>query len=408
MKDGLLTLNGVAALRRRGARGRHFDGFGRYLVIRSPTNAWWELRFALNHKEYYLCLGSAALFNVKEMRKRARPYLQMIADGANPLEAKCAERAEQASKAARQKTFKEVTEEYLKAHGKGWSSKTLRGYEQRMRIHAFPTLGTQPVEKIDRPQVRRALEPVWSAKPQTAIKVQQNVVAVLEFAKDAGYRSGDNPAQNLARLLGAPSKIAPTTHLAAMPYREVPAFVTTLRSQPEVPARALEFCMLTAARSAEVFQATWSEFDLQSAVWIVPSARQKSRRDHGVPLSRQAVALLRALPYEPSGDYVFIGSKVGRPIANDAMLRTLRALRPDVTTHGFRSSFRDWAGERANFPSEVVEQALAHVIGGATARAYFRSDLFERRRALMEAWSDFCCDATPVTAEVTPLLRARA
>jgi integrase len=331
-----------------------------------------------------------------------------LADGIDPLEQKRERRAEQSAKAARQKTFRQTADDYLAAHGGGWSPKTQRGFAQRMRDHAFPILGALPVAKIDTPLVLKALKPVWESKPQTGIKVQQNIAAVLDFARAAHYRSGDNPAQwqgNLEFLLATVSKIAPTTHLAAMPYVEVPPFIAELRTVPGIPAKALEFSVLTAARSAEVFGAQWSEFDLQAGVWVVPSHRQKSRRDHRVPLSKQALALLRALPLEPDNAYVFIGSKARRPISEDALLRMLKTLRPDVTTHGFRSSFRDWAGERSAVPSEVVEGALAHRVGGATERAYFRSDLLEARARQMQLWADFC-DAPPVTADVTPLRRA--
>jgi integrase len=206
--------------------------------------------------------------------------------------------------------------------------------------------------------------------------------------------------------LGNPSKIAPTTHLEAMPYLEVPAFLATLRTQDGIPAKALEFVILTAARSAEVFGAKWSEFDLQAAMWIVPSHRQKSRREHRVPLSKQALALIRGLPTEPNNEHVFIGFRCGRPIAEDGMRKTLHALRPDVDVHGFRTSIRNYAAEVAtNIPSKAAEQALAHRVGGATQRAYFRSDQYALRGKLLQQGANFI-DAPPVTADVTPLRRA--
>jgi integrase len=251
------------------------------------------------------------------------------------------------------------------------------------------------------------VQPLWGNKTTTAKRLRQRIAAVLDFAAAAGYRSGSNPARwegHLEHLLAAPERIAPGKHHVALSYSELPAFISELRNVPGIAARALEFLILTGARTDEVRGATWEEFDLDGAVWIVPAERMKARKEHRVPLSRQAVAILRALPRE--GRLVFIGAKAGAAIGPAGMLRVLKQLRPDVVVHGFRSSFRDWVEERTAFPAIVAEQALAHTVGNAVERAYRRTTLLEQRTRLMQAWSDFC-DTLVAAGKVTPLRGAR-
>ena len=371
----------VRRLRRLTQPGRYLDAAGLYLQVVSPTNRSWLLRYELRGKKRWMGLGSVATFSLEEARR--------------------AECAQQAAAAARNKTFAAVTAEYFDAHAGSWGSRKHRAdFARTLKTHAA-ALHNLPVADIDEPLVLSVLQPIWSAKIVTAKRLRQRIASVLDFAAAAGYRSGSNPARwegHLEHLLAAPAKRA-VKHLAALPYAELPAFMAELRAVPGSAARALEFAILTAGIGAR-----WSsEIDLANAVWIVPAQRMKGGREHRVPLSAQAIRLLRALPRE--GDFVFIGAKTGTAIGNLAMFRILKRLRADVTTHGFRSTFRVWTEERTSFPSVVAEQALAHAIGNAVERSYRRTDLFAKRTRLMQAWADFC-DA-PIGVRHAVPLRAR-
>jgi integrase len=393
----------VKGMRRLIAPGRYLDDRGLYLQVWSPTNRSWLLRYSLRGKERWLGLGSAATFSLVEARERARKARQQLADGVDPLETRQAE-------AARTRTFRQVAEEYFKAKSGPWSLKTRRGFLQRMK-HAYATLGGQSVASIDVPMVVSCLEreELWTKKTETARKVMQYIARILDYATVSGYRTGDNPATWQGRLehrLPAPSALTKTQHLPALDYKEMGAFMIELRAVKGIPARALEFAVLTAGRAREVYEARWDEIDMDAALWTVPEQRQKSRRTHEVPLSRQAVALLKGLPRE--AEFVFIGSKVGRPISNSAMLETLKALRPTVSCHGFRSSFRTWSAERSNFDRDVIEESLAHRVGSSTERAYRRTTLLELRAKLMQAWADYCDGATAAEEQVLPFVRHSA
>jgi integrase len=382
--------------------GRYLDGNGLYLQVISLTNRSWLLRYELRGKKRWMGLGSVATFSLEEARARARKARQLLADGIDPLDARRAERAQQAAAAARNKTFSAVAAEYFDAHAGGWSRKYRVNWQRTLATHAYPSIGSLPVAAIDEPLVLSVLQPVWASKTITAKRVRLRIASVLDFAAAAGYRTGSNPARwegHLEHLLAAPEKIVRVKHLNALPYSGLPAFLTELRACPGFPARALEFTILTAARTNEVIGARWSEIDLNAPQWTIPAERMKMGREHRVPLAKQAIALLRALPRE--GEFVFVGSKAGRPIGEIAMWRVLRRLRADTTVHGFRSTFRDWAEERTSFPAVVAEQALAHTIGNATERAYRRTTLFDHRIRLMQAWADFC--DKPHAAQVTPI-----
>jgi integrase len=256
------------------------------------------------------------------------------------------------------------------------------------------------------------LEPIWTAKPETAGRVRGRLESILDFAKVRGYRDGENPARwrgHLDKLLPARSKVRRVEHHAALPYAELPAFLVNLREQEGIAARAVEFAILTAARTGEMIGACWNEVDLLDKVWTVPAARMKAHRDHRVPLSARALAILHEMQAARHGDgFVFPGREPGGPLSNMAFLMLLRRMgRADVTVHGFRSSFRDWAAERTSVPSEVAEMALAHAVGNKVEAAYRRGDLFEKRRRLMQQWATFCTTA-PVgerQGNVTPMRR---
>jgi integrase len=252
------------------------------------------------------------------------------------------------------------------------------------------------VQAIATGLVCKVLEPIWKAKPETAGRVRGRIEAILDWAKVRGYRAGENPARwrgHLDKLLPARAKVAKIEHHAALPYGELPSFMATLRTQGGVAARALEFAILTAARTGETLGAKWSELKLGERVWIVPADRMKAGKEHRVPLSARAIAILEDMHKlrHSDDDFVFPGGKTGRPLSNMAFLMLLRRMdRDDLTAHGFRSSFRDWASERTGFPSEVAEMALAHAVGDKVQAAYRRGDLFDKRRKLMDAWGEFC------------------
>jgi integrase len=247
--------------------------------------------------------------------------------------------------------------------------------------------------------VLKVIEPIWHQKPETANRVRGRIEAILDWASVRGHRKGENPARwrgHLQKMLPARGKLAPVKHQSAMPYAEVPDFIDDLRARPGTSPRALEFTILTAARTGEVIEARWPEFDLAAKVWMVPAERMKAKRAHRVPLSTRVLAILADLPREGKDGFVFIGARAGAPLSNMAMLELLRGMRPGLTVHGFRSSFRDWASERTNFAREVAEAALAHVVGDKVEAAYRRGDLFRKRCALMEAWAKYC--ARPASA----------
>jgi integrase len=268
------------------------------------------------------------------------------------------------------------------------------------------------VQAIDTALVLKVLEPIWTTKPDTASRLRGRIEVVLDWAKARGYRQDENPARwrgHLDKLLPARSKVRRVEHHAALPYRELPGFLIGLREQEGISARALEFTILTAARTGETIFAQWSEFDLLDKAWTIPAARMKAGREHRVPLSARALAVLEEMQAHrhTDGGFVFPGGKLGTPLSSNAFLRLLRRMgHGDLTTHGFRSSFRDWAAERTNSPAEVAEMALAHTVSDKTVAAYNRSDLFDRRRRLMQQWATFCTTApTQATASNVAAIR---
>jgi integrase len=264
------------------------------------------------------------------------------------------------------------------------------------------------VDAIDEAMVLSVLKPIWHDKTVSAQRLRNRIEKVLDYATAAKFRTGDNPARwsILKHFLARPEKIARVKHFAALPYAEMPAFMARLRAMDRVDARALEFTILTAARTGEVIGARADEFDLNSAVWNVPAERMKTRKEHRVPLSPRAVALLRALYTEDGNAHVFVGRRAGKPLYHLAMHRVLRELHPAATTHGFRSSFSDWANETTSYPNHVIEQALAHAVGSTVERAYRRGDLFDKRRKLMQAWAAYC--SAPAAAGAVILIKRRS
>jgi integrase len=368
--------------------GRHPDGDGLYLQVTQSGVKSWVLRYERAGRERMLGLGTLRDFSLKEARERARRARQLLADGVDPIDAKRTQRIVPTL------TFRQAVEIYAKLHEQKWTSRRPQ-FLSSLRQHAFPILGDLPLAVIDTPAMLRVLEPIWISKTETANRVRQRIEAVLDWAIVSGHRpKGDNPARwkgHLAMILPTPGAIVKVQHHAALPWVEIGAFMGELRGREGVAARALEFAILTAARTNEVIGARWSEIDFSAATWTIPADRMKADKEHRVPLSEPAIDLLRNLWTEAGHDLVFIGSQAARGLGDRALAEALaRTGRTDVTVHGFRSTFRDWAAEVSHYPNHVVEMALAHAIPSAVERAYRRGDLFEKRRALMEDWAAFC------------------
>lgn len=396
------------------APGMYCDGGGLYLRVTPEGARNWVLRYMLDKKPHWMGLGPLSLYGLADARARALEARKQRHDGIDPIASRRAQRARLRLDEARAISFKDCAEAYIATHRAEWRNpKHARQWPATLSTYVYPVFGSLPVAAIDVGLVMKALEPIWESKPETASRVRGRVEVVLDWATTRGYRTGENPARwkgHLENLLPKKTKVRAVEHHAALPYGELPAFLPTLRDQGGIAARALEFLILTAARTGEVIGATWAEIDFGERLWVIPAARMKAHREHRVALSPRALAILsemRAPRRSGDGDAViFPGQKAGKPLSNMAFLMLLRRMgRGDLTGHGFRSTFSDWCAERTSFPSEVREMALAHAVGDKVEAAYRRGDLLEKRRRLMEKWAAFC-DAPTTASEVVALRTA--
>lgn len=393
---GRLTALAVA----RAKPGYHSDGGGLYLRVGDGAAKSWVFRFREAGKLREMGLGPLHTVSLAEAREKALGCRKQRLDGSDPIAARKAAKIAARLADAGAMTFQQCAEAYIAAHRAGWRNpKHAAQWPATLGAYVYPVLGGLPVQAVDVGLVMKAVEPIWTAKPETASRVRGRIESVLDWATARGYRQGENPARwrgHLENLLPRRSKVARVEHHAALPYGEIGAFMAALRHQEGIAARALEFAILTAARTGEVLGATWAEIDLDARLWTIPPERMKAGREHRVPLSEPAVAILRAMAEARQGEHVFPGARGGRPLSGMAMAMLLRRMgRGDLTVHGFRSSFSDWAAEQTNFPAEVREMALAHVVGDKVEAAYRRGDLFAKRRQLAEAWARYC--AAPMT-----------
>lgn len=370
--------------------GRYADGGGLYLVVSHTGSRKWVFRFRWKGKLSDMGLGSASVVPLSRARERAAEARLKIAEGVNPLAEKRAARAIP--------TFGGFADDLVSSVQSQWRNAKHRQQVQSTLERDAASLRPLPLDQIDTAKVLETLRPIWSVKSETATRVRARIEWVLDAAKAKGYRSGENPARwkgHLDQLLPKPSRLT-RGHHAALPFAEVPGFITELHLRPATSALALEFTILTASRSGEVRGAVWREIDLANAVWTVPATRMKAGREHRVPLSSPALAILADMAKLADNDpdaFVFPGPKGPRTSLSDAAFSALlkRMGRSEgITPHGFRSSFRDWVGETTTFPRDIAEMCLAHVVGDMTERAYRRSDALARRRELMKAWSEFC------------------
>lgn len=387
------------AVNRAKAFGYYGDGGGLYLRV-GPTGAKsWVFRFKEAGRAHEMGLGALHTIPLTDARELAYECRRNRLSGINPIEARRAGRDQAKLATAKAMSFREAAKQYLAAHRAGWRSpRHAAMWEASIDTYVNPVIGALPVAAIDLPLVMKVLEPLWNDKTETASRVRGRIEAVLGWATTRGYRTGDNPARwrgHLENLLPKPGKVKRVERFAAMPYAEIGAFMVELRQQKSIAARALEFAILTAARTGEVIGARWDEINMTERLWTVPAERMKAGREHRVPLSDAAMVVLDELRATPVDEYVFPG--VAGPLNHKTLLRLLeRMQRTDITVHGFRSTFRDWAAERTSFPAEVAEMALAHSVGSAVEQAYRRSDLFDRRRRLMDDWAGYC--AAPAAA----------
>jgi len=364
----------------------------------------------LRGKEREMGLGSAAVVSLAAAREKAAECRRLRQEGIDPIDARRAARRHAALDAAMTMTFSQCSQAFLASHRAGWrNAKHAAQWAATLTTYAWPTIGNLPVQAIDTSLVLKVLEPIWTSKPETASRVRGRLEAVLDWARVRGYRDGENPARwrgHLDKLLPAPSRVHKVKHHAALPYAAMPEFLAHLREQEGVAARALEFTILTAARTGETIGATRGEINEADGLWIIAAERMKAGKEHRVPLSRRALTIVGQVVPAASAEqtFVFPGAKRGRPLSNMAMTAVLRRTgRSDLTVHGFRSSFRDWAAERTNFPTEVVEMALAHAVGSKVEAAYRRGDLFEKRQRLMDAWAEFLATTPVARGKVVPL-----
>ncbi len=369
--------------------GMHRVAPGLYLRVTDSNRAYWMLRYTSAGKTREMSLGGyESLTLLEAVNKASSKRLALKKEGVDPLAAKRLEKQREKGT-----TFKDVATELIEAKRPAWkNTKHAAQWSSTLETYAYPTLGDLDVATIDTEHVLQVLRPIWTAKHETATRLRQRMEAVMDAATARKLRDGANPARwkgHLSMLLSAIPKAMRVSHHAAMAWADLPAFMSELREKDSISARALEFTILTACRTGEVTGAKWAEFDLNNGLWIIPGTRMKAKREHRVALSTRAVELLRKLPRIDGNDHVFPGARTGRPLSNMGMLEMLRGLRPGLTVHGFRSTFRDWVSDATNFSPELAEMALAHAIQNQVEAAYRRGDLLERRRALMEAWADF-------------------
>ena len=375
------------------APGMYCDGGSLYMRIAPGGSKQYVFRYIRNGKLHDMGIGPTHTLSLAEARERATEARKLLLDGVDPLASKRAHFAALRAAEAKDVTFADCVKGFIKDNEASWSNaKHRREWETSLIKYAFPVLGSLPVAAIDTPLVLRVLKPIWGTIPESASRLRGRIENVLGWATVHHYRSGDNPARWTGLLEHALPAVQKGEHHAAMPYAEVPAFMAKLRQQTSVPARCLELIILTGVRLDEAREATWDEVDLDNRIWTIPRERmKKGDREHKVPLSAAALAVLREMHAIRHSDYVFPGAYAGKPIGRNMPLRLLNSLTGNgATVHGFRSSFRDWAAERTSFAREVAEMALAHAIPSAVEAAYRRGDLFEKRRRLMDAWAEFC------------------
>ncbi|MBL8389343.1 MAG: integrase arm-type DNA-binding domain-containing protein [Hydrogenophaga sp.] len=374
--------------------GHHAVGgvAGLYLYVNDAGARSWVLRTMVGNKRRHMGLGGYPDVPLAQAREKARDARQLIEQGIDPIAQREQARSKLIAQQSSHKTFKEAAEAYIEAHGDSWKNPKHRAqWSSTLVRYAFPVAGEMLVQDVEQTHVLKILEPIWKSKNETASRLRGRIESILDWATVRKYRSGENPARwkgHLDKLLAAPKKIQKTEHRKAVAVKEAPDFMQALRKMPGTAARALEFAILCASRSGEVRGMTWSEVDLNSGVWTIPGDRMKAGKEHRVPLSAAALKLIKSQPQIVGSEVVFPGTK-GGPLSDMTLTAVMRRMKVDAVPHGFRSTFRDWAGDQTHHPRDVVEMALAHVIENKAEAAYRRGDALEKRRRLMNDWAGY-------------------
>jgi integrase len=375
--------------------GYYGDGGGLWLRISKSGTKSWVFRFTLAGRRREMGLGALHTISLAMAREKALQCRRMLDEGQDPIIARDGARTKEALSLARVKTFDQCASAYIKAHRGSWkSTKHAAQWETSLANYASPVFGALPVSEVDTDLVVKVLRPIWDTKTETAVRLRGRIESVIDWATVSKYRVGENPARwrgHLQNLLANPNKIAPVTNFPALPWREIPEFMGLLIQREGAAALAVQFAILTACRSGEVRGATWSEIDWDTKVWTIPANRMKAGKEHRVPLSLPALAVLGKMPRD--GSVIFSGRGHDTPLSDMSLTAVLRRMgRGDITVHGFRSTFRDWCAEAAGntFSRETCEHALAHSLPNKVEAAYRRGDLLEKRILLMQAWADYC------------------
>jgi integrase len=367
--------------------GRYLDGNGLYLNVQPSGAKRWFLRVVVMGRRRDFGLGGLSVVSLAEAREEATKLRKIVQQNGDPL----AEREKEKSIVL---TFKEAAREVHKIHSATWKNdKHKKQWITTLENYVFPTFGSLHVDNIGTPEILSVLNPIWLTKPETARRVRQRIHTVLEWAKASGFRSGDNPVDGISKIL--PKQPVSKKHHTALPYKEVPIFIKSLRSinAEGIAPLAFEFLILTATRTSEVLNATWDEINLEDKTWTIPDSRMKNKREHRIPLQPRLIEILEEARKLSGGSlYIFPNPHTGKALSTMVFLMLLRRMKQDITAHGFRSSFRDWASERTNIPRDVCEAALAHSLKDKTEAAYKRTDLFDKRRELMDLWTRFATE----------------
>lgn len=387
-------------------------GVAGLLIQVTPSGAKsWIYRTTVGGKRRNIGLGGFPDVTLAGAREKAREYREMIERGIDPIEQRQAARQSLIVEQGKSLTFDDAARQFLAVKSREFKNpKHVQQWTNTLSTYASPILGKMAVSAIELPHIVQVLEPIWHTKTETAGRVRGRIEKVLAWATVSGFRTGENPARlkdNVDLALGKPSKIKKAKHFTALPYAELPEFMAELRQRPAVSARALEFAILTAARSGEVRGATWEEIDLDAAIWTIPAERMKAGKPHKVPLCPAAVEILKEIPQLEGSELIFTAPRGGK-FSDVALTALLKRMEIKATAHGFRSTFKDWAREQTAYADEVSELALAHVNSDATRAAYARSELIDKRRQLMQEWANYCRNGKQVSASVAAIGEARA
>lgn len=393
--------------------GWHSDGGNLYLFVRGDSRAWVFRFVAPDGRRRNMGLGSQYSVTLAEARKQAALLREQVKHPTapnDPLAARQETRLAQKLTKRKRMTFKACAEAYIEAHRAEWKNpKHAQQWANTIATYAYPVFGDLPVAAVDDALVLKVLMPIWESKTETATRLRGRIESVLDWATFSKFRQGENPARwkgHLDNSLAKPNKIAKVKHHAALPYADMGPFMAELRIREGLGARGLEFAILTAARSGEIRGATWDEIDLTNRLWVIPAERMKMQKEHRVPLADAAVELLQALPRVNGQVLLFPSSKVGTPMSDMTLTAVLKRMnRGDLTAHGFRSTFRDWAAESTNYPSDMAEMALAHSIGDKVEAAYRRGDMLTKRFRMMNEWAKFCGTIVKRSGVVVPIQR---